>query len=49
MLDAGGEMVGAAIGLGVLKVEALGCSRAVVGVEASFHVSVWFAEPIEEA
>ena len=45
VLDAGGDMVRAAVGFGVLEVEVLGCGRAVVGVESKIRVSTsvtWF-------
>jgi len=40
MLDAGGDVVGAAVGLGVLKIEVLGCGRAVKSVEAGVPLSI---------
>jgi len=40
MLDPSGDVVGAAVGLGVLKVEILGCGGTVKGVEAGIPVSL---------
>lgn len=40
VLDAGGKMVGAAIGFGVGEVEVLGCGGGVVGEEAGYVDSV---------
>jgi len=40
MLDAGGDVVGAAVGLGVLKIEVLGCGRTVKSVEAGVPLSI---------
>lgn len=48
MLYSSRDVVGAAVGLSVLKVEVLGCGGAVKGVEAgipvSFNATGWYFE-----